>query len=59
MNNQTLNLLTGIMGFLVWTYLSYLTPEHSVNLALGSLLMLVGFAGKETIVDIVKSFKNQ
>lgn len=58
MANKILNTLTGIMGFCVWVWLVRSTPSHAINLALGVLLMLIGFAGKETIVDIIKSWKH-
>ena len=54
---ETFNFWTGLISFIVWIWLSYLYPEHTFNLALASLMMLLGFGGRDTIVEIVKTWK--
>ncbi|MGL5721248.1 MAG: hypothetical protein ACRCY4_02450 [Brevinema sp.] len=51
------NALTGLASFGLWAWLSYRTPEYSVQIALGSLLALLGFAGRDTIIEILKSWR--
>lgn len=58
MYNKILNIVTGIAGFVVWIYLVKDNTEQAINLALGILLMLIGFGGRDTIIEIVKSWKN-
>lgn len=50
-------MITGIIGFVVWFYLVRNNPDHAVNIALGVLLILVGFGGRDTVIDIIKSWK--
>ncbi|MGL4367640.1 MAG: hypothetical protein ACRCTQ_05125 [Brevinemataceae bacterium] len=54
---ELLNFFSGFLGFTVWIILTYRNPEHAVNTALGSLLMLVGFGGRDTIINIIKIWK--
>ena len=58
MHSNILNIITGTCGFTIWIYLVKDTPTQSINLALGILLMLIGFGGRDTIIDIIKSWKN-
>lgn len=58
MVNKILNFVTGCMGFITWVYLSKESPNQAINIAMGVLLMLIGFGGRDTIIDIIKSIKN-
>lgn len=57
MSNQVINFITGLAGFIVWIVLTYSSPDNSINLAVGVLLMLVGFGGRDTIIEIIKTWK--
>lgn len=51
------NIITGILGYFTWFYLSKITPEYSVQIAIATLSMLIGFGGRDTIKDIIKTIK--
>ena len=57
MKFNILNIITGLCGSLIWIYLVRDNTEQAVELALGILLMLIGFGGRDTIIDIIKSWK--
>lgn len=56
---ELINLLTGLLGFTAWALFSWRSPEHSSNIALGALLMLLGFGGRETIKEILKTWRGK
>ncbi|MGL5956776.1 MAG: hypothetical protein ACRC0X_09325 [Brevinema sp.] len=55
--NTILNFITGLIGFVSWFYLVNKSPEHGLTLALGVLLILLGFGGRETIQEILKTWR--
>lgn len=56
---ELINLLTGLLGFMAWALFSWRSPENSSNIALGALLMLLGFGGRETIKEILKTWRGK
>lgn len=59
MNSKRFNIFTGSVGMAVWVFLTYHNPEHSTNIAIGSLLCLIGFGGVNTIKEILETWKGQ
>ena len=59
MNREVQNTVTGALAFGLWAFLAYRTPEHSIPIAVGCLLSLVGFAGRDTIIEILKNWRGQ
>lgn len=57
MINKTLNFITGLAGFITWFFLTKNSPEHSLTIATGVLLVLLGFGGRETIQEILKVWR--
>ena len=57
-SREKFNFVTGLVSFGVWTWLCFLYPEHTLDLARACLSMLLGFGGRDTIVDIIKSWKD-
>ena len=57
-SREKFNFVTGLVSFGERIWLSFLYPEHTLNLAIASLSMLLGFGGRDTIVDIIKSWKD-
>ncbi|MGL4561920.1 MAG: hypothetical protein ACRCV0_06515 [Brevinema sp.] len=55
--NKILNFITGLAGFTAWFILTKNSPEHSLTIATGVLLILLGFGGRETIQEILKAWK--
>lgn len=57
MSHNILNTITGFCGLMIWVWLTKSSPDQATNLAVGILLMLVGFGGRDTIIEIIKSWK--
>ncbi|MGL4562254.1 MAG: hypothetical protein ACRCVW_00145 [Brevinema sp.] len=57
--NESINVVTGFLGFITWTVLSYYSSQDSLVIALGCLAMLMGFGGRDTIIEIIKSYKDK
>ena len=51
--SEALNIITGFLGFGAWALFSWRSPENSSNIALGALLILLGFWGRDTITEII------
>ena len=56
---EIFNIITGALGFCTWFYLSKITPEYSIQIAIATLSMLVGFGGRDTIKDIIKTINKE
>lgn len=59
MNREVQNTVTGALGFAAWIYFTNKTPEYAVQIALGCLLALICFAGRDTIIEILKNWRGQ
>lgn len=50
------NFCSGLLSFITWSILSYKTPEHCLKLAISSLIILLGFGGRDSIISIIQMY---
>lgn len=51
---ELFNIVTGLASFVCWYTLAQKFPEHSLKIAGSCILMLLGFSGRETLIEIIK-----
>lgn len=54
---EFLNIVTGTIAFSCWFYLAKRYPEHSLKIAGSCIIMLLGFSGRETLLEIIRMIR--